>query len=47
MDKMERIRELIGSIKADSEVLISKGQLTERGQGQLDVVSLIEEILNE
>ena len=45
--KIDRIKELVGKIKADCQTLRLKGTLSERGRGQLDTINLIEEILKE
>lgn len=42
---LDNIKALIEKIKADCEDLKNKGELSERGKGQLDIARLIEEKL--
>ena len=44
--KLDRIKAIIEKIKMDCENLEKHNELTERGRGQLDVIRLIEEELN-
>lgn len=43
--EIERVKAVIAGIREDCKSLEEKGQLTERGKGQMDVVKLIEEAL--
>ena len=46
-EKINRIKSEMKKIREDIDSLKSKGELTERGRGQLDIVEIIEEILND
>jgi len=45
--KLERIMAVIEKIKSDCNDLKKKGLITERGQGQLDVIELIDKALKD
>ncbi|MBU2541728.1 MAG: hypothetical protein KJ593_07475 [Candidatus Omnitrophica bacterium] len=45
--KLEKVMAVVERVKADCEELERKGELTERGRGQLDVVKLIEDALKD
>jgi len=45
--KLEKVMAVVERVKADCEELERKGELTERGKGQLDAVKLIEKALED
>lgn len=45
--KLERIMAVIEKIKSDCNKLKKKELITERGQGQLDAIELIEKVLKD
>lgn len=45
--KLDSVKSVIKKVRADCEALARKGELTERGKGQLDVVRLIEAALKD
>ena len=45
--RLEKVMAVVERIRADCERLERKGELSERGKGQLDIVKLVEEALRE
>jgi len=45
-ERIGRIKTLVDEVKKDCKDLKSKGELSERGKGQLNLAARIEEILN-
>ena len=45
--KMDRVKVVLENVRLDCEELTEKGEFSERGKGQLDVVRLIEQALKE
>ena len=45
MEKIEKIKLTIEKVRKDCKELQEKGELTERGRGQLDIIDIITKIL--